>query len=87
MQRLHKYYIFLKPQGGNVGLPRQARALLNIIQVQRTIEKRKLVKLIAFSNALKTKQAPARIITYYVGMLVQRGLVEVLITTRKLEDD
>jgi|TARA_R110001592_G_scaffold13613_3_gene62268 hypothetical protein len=88
MQKPRKYYIFLKPYGGNLGLPRQAQLLLNIIQVEKTISYSNLVKLMAFSTVFKkSKQPMERLITYYAGTLMSRGYVEILITTRGVKND
>jgi len=62
--------------------------LLNIIQVEKSIEYGNLVKLMAFSTIFKkSKQSMERLITYYAGTLMARGCVEILITTRGLKND
>jgi hypothetical protein len=83
MQKLLKYYIFKQRYGRNVGLPKQAHALLRIIENNRIIEKTQLLKCMAFNNELKTKQKTERILIYYAGFLIKHGCIEVTITTHK----
>ena len=83
MQRPLRYYIFRQSHGGNVRLPKQAHVLLELIRANDCIEKKKLVRCMAFSNALKSDQPMSRILTYYGGLLVSRRCIDIIITMHK----
>ena len=81
MLRPRKYYIW-RSNPGNVPLPRQARALFNIIRERKYIEYADLVKEVIVE--VKTRQQATRIITYYTGHLLRRKLIDVLTTYNSL---
>jgi hypothetical protein len=64
-------YIFCKSENG---LARQAQAILNIVEAKSPITKSDLLDQIELD--VKSKQKAQRLLSYYKGQLVTKGLIE-----------
>ena len=69
---MNRTFTFVKASEDS--LPKQARTILNIVEAKSPITEAALIQQIQLD--VKSKQEAKRLLTYYKGPLINKGLIE-----------